>query len=148
MNYSWINNFSGIWNNNEDQTLIITPYDDENATVDLLIFERPLSRSWCQGKPTINMHGLYNPEKGPSLDVDLGRPGFLLELNFAHKGLMGPNTPDEISVGVSWHVSDKDAANFQKYLGKLGSFKKINAEQSSSSGQQGHSGFEMSGEIE
>lgn len=137
MDYSWINNYSGIWEDDEGRKLIITPYDEENATVDLQVNEKPMVRSWKKSEPAINMHGIYDPAEGPGLTVDLGRPGFTLDLNFEFPDLMNPDAPEELSVGISWRSSDKKAEVFMEVFGKLSRYHRASAEAGSVVDSQG-----------
>jgi len=127
MEYLWINNYSGIWEDDEGRKLVITPHDDENAKVDLLVNEKPMARPWKKSEPAINMHGIYDPAEGPGLTVDLGRPGFTLDLNFEYPDLMNPDAHEELSVGVSWRSSDKKAEVFMEVFGKLNRYHRVAA---------------------
>ncbi|MCB0000729.1 MAG: hypothetical protein KDE56_33425, partial [Anaerolineales bacterium] len=81
MKFPWIENYAGIWLDNEGRKLVITTQDDENATVDLLIHGIPMIRPWCGNAPAEGLSARYNPVEGPDLDVELGKPGFSLNLN-------------------------------------------------------------------
>ena len=92
MKFPWIENYAGTWEDDEGRTIIITTRDNENATVDLLIHGIPMIRPWCGDEPAEGLPAKYNPAEGPDLDVDLGRPGFSLNLNY---GSYNPLAPDE-----------------------------------------------------
>lgn len=82
MKFPWIENYAGTWEDEEGRTIIITIRDNENATVDLLIHGIPMTRPWCGDEPAEGLSARDNPVEGPDLDVDLGRPGFSLNLNY------------------------------------------------------------------
>ena len=88
MKFPWIKNYAGTWQNEEGKTLVIRIQDDENATVDLLIHGSPMIRPQCGGKPAEGMPANYDSLKG--LDVDLGRPGFSLSLNYEFDDMITP----------------------------------------------------------
>ena len=127
MKETWIENYNGTWQDAEGRRLIIKSQDDENAVVDLLIHGIPMVRPWCADKPAIGIRATYSPIEGPGLDIELGRPGFELNLNFEYMDPMNPNAPEELSVSISWHQSDKEAEQFIKIFGKLGRYRRANS---------------------
>ena len=130
MKCSWIENYAGTWHDSEGRVLIITICDDENATVDLLFDGDFVLRAWCADEPAAGLAARYNPADGPDLDIDLGRPGFSLSVNF--ESAEPPYEPESLSVGVSRYESDLEAERFINLFGKLGRYRRKNAEQSNS----------------
>jgi hypothetical protein len=128
MKDTWIENYNGTWQDAEGRRLIIKSHDDENATVDLLIHGTPMVRPWCEDRPAKGMHAKYNPVEGPGLDVELGRPGFELNLNYEYMDPMNPNAPEELSVSISSYQSDNEAEQFIEMFGKLGRYRSSDAE--------------------
>jgi hypothetical protein len=128
MKLPWIENYAGTWHDEEDRTLIIKTLDDENATADLLIQGTHIIMPWCGNKPAKGMPARYRPSYGPDLNVELGRPGFSLNLNYVSGNEMTINEHERLSVGVSRYASDKDADQFGKLFGSQ--YIKIEAEQS------------------
>jgi hypothetical protein len=126
MRLSWIQNYVGSWHDDEGRTLVIAACDDEHATVDLLVNGKPMLRPWCRGKPALRLTARYSPIDGPDLDIDLGRPGFSLNVNYEFPD--PPHEPEGLSVGVSSYESDAKAQEFTKLFGKLGRYKRETAE--------------------
>ena len=128
MKYPWIKNYAGTWRNEEGKTLVIRIQDDENATVDLLTHGSPMIRPWCEGKPAERMPAKYDPLHGPDIDVELGRPGFSLSLNFEFDDMINPEESESLSIGVSMYESDQEAKQFSKLFGDLGRYRRVNTE--------------------
>ena len=83
---SYINNYCGKWRDSEGNTLLIEPIDERQVYVTYVTHgeNEPLLRPWINNKPASNMIGRYQPEWGPSLDVELSNKGngFCLSLDF------------------------------------------------------------------
>lgn len=127
MRYLWIENYAGIWRDDEGRTLVIVTRDDENATVDLMINGNPMSRPWCDGQPAMGLPARYSPIDGPGLEIELGRPGFSLSVNYEFAE--PPYESESLSVGVSSYEAVTEAEEFSKIFGKLGRYKRQDAEQ-------------------
>ena len=82
MTLRWIDNYAGTWADDEGRTLVITPRGETTAEVTLLVDGRPMPRPWCANKPAEGLRGTYRPGSGPDLDIELGRPGFSLNVNY------------------------------------------------------------------
>jgi len=125
MKIRWIDNYAGTWGDNEGRTLIITPRSDRTADVTLLVDGQPILRPWCRNKPTEGLRATYSPADGPGMDIELGRPGFSLNVNYE---FVDPNLPKELeslSVDVSRYESDAVAEAFVRQFGKLERYKRI-----------------------
>lgn len=129
MKIRWIDNYAGTWGDDEGRTLIISPRDDSTADVTLLVDGQPMLRPWCRNKPAEGLRATYNPADGPGLDIELGRPGFSLDVNYEFVGTILPEEPESLSVGVSRHESDTKAEGFIRLFGKLDRYKRIDPEQ-------------------
>ena len=129
MRFPWIENYAGTWHDDEGRTLIITTCDDENATVDLLVHGAPMIRPWCGNRPVVRLRARYSPADGPGLEIDLGRPGFSLNVNYELADPMSAGEPESLSVGVSWYESDAQAEQFSELFGKLRRYRRAHAEQ-------------------
>jgi hypothetical protein len=82
-------------------------------------------RPWCRNKPTEGLRATYSPADGPGMDIELGRPGFSLNVNYE---FVDPNLPKELeslSVDVSRYESDAVAEAFVRQFGKLERYKRI-----------------------
>ena len=128
MRFPWIENYAGTWLDDEGRALIITTCDDESATVDLLVDRVPMIRPWCDNRPAERLHAKYTPIDGPDLDIDLGRPGFSLNVNYESADPTAPDEPESLSVGVSRYESDAEAEKFSKLFGRLGRYRRADAE--------------------
>jgi hypothetical protein len=128
MKIRWIDNYAGTWGDGESRTLIITPRSDTTADVTLLVDGQPMFRPWCGNKPAKGLRATYSPADGPGLDIELGRPGFFLNVNYE---FVDPNLPKELeslSVDVSRYESDAVAEAFVRQFGKLERYKRIDPE--------------------
>lgn len=120
----WIDNYAGAWGDDEGRTLIITPCGETTADVTLLVEGRPMLRPWCGNKPAEGLRATYSPGCGPDLDINLGRPGFSLNVNYEANDPMAPDEPESLSVGVSRYESDTGAEAFVRLFGKLGRYRR------------------------
>ncbi|MFC1453287.1 hypothetical protein ACFLSJ_08100 [Verrucomicrobiota bacterium] len=125
MRLPWIENYAGTWHDEEGRTLVITTRDDEHATVDLLIDGTPMVRPWCADALAEGLHARYSPADGPDLEIDLGRPGFSLNVNYEFAE--PPDEPESLSVGVSMYESDRESDGFGRLFGKLGRYRRADA---------------------
>ena len=124
MELPWIENYAGKWQDGEGRTIVITTQNDENAKVDILLHGSPIIRPWCSDKPASRLLANYFPAEGPELNVDLGRPGFSLNLAYVFDDHKTPDNPEYLSVGVSRHQDDEEAKHYIKLFGKLESYKR------------------------
>jgi hypothetical protein len=127
MKSPWIENYVGTWQDGEGRTLIITIHNDMNAKVDILLHGTPMLRPWCAGKPALGLLAKYSPAEGPDLDINLGRPGFSLNLNYESDIQMTPDNLEYLSVGVSRYEDDEEVELYKKLFGKLQCYKRANA---------------------
>jgi hypothetical protein len=83
---SYIYNFCGQWKDKEGNILFIEPIDETRAYVTYIKSgeSEPLLRPWLNNMPASKMIGSYDPEWGPSLDIELSKKGdgFFLSLDF------------------------------------------------------------------
>jgi hypothetical protein len=128
MKIRWIDNYAGTWGDGEGRTLIITPRSDTTADVTLLVDGQPMFRPWCRNKPAKGLRATYSPADGPGLDIELGRPGFSLNVNYEFVDPNLPKEPESLSVDVSRYESDAVAEAFVRLFGKLELYKKIDLE--------------------
>jgi len=128
MKLRWIDNYAGIWNDDEGRTLVITPRSDTTADVTLLVDGQLMLRPWCKNKPAEGLRATYSPADGPGLEIELGRAGFSLNVNYE---FCGPNFSEEsesLSVDVSRYQSDTLTEAFVRLFGKLERYKRIDLE--------------------
>ena len=128
MKIRWIDNYAGTWGDGEGRTLIITPRSDTTADVTLLVDGQPMFRPWCRNKPAKGLRATYSPADGPGLDIELGRPGFSLNVNYEFVDPNLPKEPESLSVDVSRYESDAVAEAFVRLFGKLELYKRIDLE--------------------
>ena len=127
MKSTWIENYAGRWRDDEGRTLIITIRDEETASVTLLLQGTAMARPWYGGKPARGLPAKYSPAEGPDLEIDLGRPGFSLSINYEYPDPMHPDG-ESLSIGISRYESDAEADRFIGLFGKLGRYKRSDAE--------------------
>jgi hypothetical protein len=128
MKIRWIDNYAGTWGDGEGRTLIITPRSDTTADVTLLVDGQPMFRPWCRNKPAKGLRATYSPADGPGLDIELGRPGFSLNVNYEFVDPNLPKEPESLSVDVSRYESGAVAEAFVRLFGKLELYKRIDLE--------------------
>jgi hypothetical protein len=125
MKFRWIDNYAGTWPDDESRILRIRARSETKAEVTLLVDGRPMPRPWCSNEPAEGLVGTYSPRYGPDLDIDLGRPGFSLNLCYEPGDSPDPNEPESLSVGVCRYESDTEAEGFVRLFGKLGSYRRV-----------------------
>jgi len=125
MKLRWIDNYAGTWGDAEGRTLIITPRSDTIADVTLLLDGKPMFRPWCRNKPTEGLRATYSPADGPGLDIELGGPGFSLNVNYEFVDPNLPEEPESLSVDFSRYESDIATEAFVRLFGKLERYKRI-----------------------
>ena len=81
-------------------------------------------RPWCGNKRAVGLRATFGPAHGPGLDIDLGRAGFSLNINYELADPMTPDEPESLSVGVFRYESDTDAELFVPLFGKLARYKR------------------------
>jgi len=129
MKIRWIDNYAGTWEDDEGRTLIITPRGETIADVTLLVDGRPMLRPWCRNKPAEGLRATYSPADGPGLDIELGRPGFSLDVNYEFVDPILPEEAESLSAGVSRYESDTQVEAFVRLFGKLERYRRIDPEQ-------------------
>jgi hypothetical protein len=128
MKIRWIDNYAGTWGDDAGRTLIITPRSDSIADVTLLVDGQPMFRPWCRNKPAKGLRATYSPADGPGLVIELGRPGFSLNVNYEFVDPNLAKEPESLSVDVSGYESDTVAEAFVRLFGKLERYKRIDLE--------------------
>jgi hypothetical protein len=91
----------------------------------LLVDGQPLLRPWCKNKPAEGLRASYSPADGPGLEIELGRPGFSLSVNYEFDGHNFAEGPESLSVDISRFESDTLVDAFVQLFGKLGRYKRI-----------------------
>ena len=129
MRLRWIDNYAGTWRDDEGRILIIRPRGETTAEVTLLVDGRAMLRPWCGNKPAEGLRATYSPGHGPGLDIDLGRPGFSLNVNYESDDPVAPDERESLSVGVSRYESDTEAEAFVQLFGKLGRYRRTQPDQ-------------------
>jgi hypothetical protein len=127
MRLRWIDNYAGTWADDEGRTLIITPRDETTADVTLLVDGRPMLRSWAGNSPAERLRASYSPGYGPDLEIDLGRPGFALSVNYEFDDPLASDEHESLSVGISRYETDAEADEFIPLFGSLGRYRKTAA---------------------
>lgn len=83
---SYIYNYCDKWKDGEGNALFIEPIDERQVYVTYVKSgeNRPLLRPWFDNMQASKMIGSYDPERGPSLDIELSKQGdgFRLSLDF------------------------------------------------------------------
>jgi hypothetical protein len=125
MKLRWIDSYAGTWDDDEGRTIVITPRSDTTADVTLLVDRQPLLRPWCKNKPAEGLRATYSPADGPGLEIELGRPGFSLSVNYEFDGPNFAEGPESLSVDISRFESDTLVEAFVRLFGKLGRYKRI-----------------------
>ena len=111
----WIENYRGEWANSEGFEIVIRPIDEERASVDISVNDHPILRPWCADSPCENLHAVYREDLGGGLEVDLGRDGFSLFLDYECAGSMVER--ECITVGLSRYEDDQDAGRWTSFFG-------------------------------
>jgi hypothetical protein len=109
MKYLWIENYAGTWEDPTGRTLVIKVTDEHQATVSLFVSGEPMARPWCGNLPASDLLAEYSPPDGPGLEVNLGRPGLSLELNYEFPESWAPDEGETLSVGFSRYEEDTAA---------------------------------------
>lgn len=125
MKLRWIDNYAGTWDDDEGRTLVITPRSDTTADVTLLVDGQPLLRPWCKNKPAEGLRASYSPADGPGLEIELGRPGFSLSVNYEFDGPNLRRGTRKPFCDISRFESDTLVEAFVQLFGKLGRYKRI-----------------------
>lgn len=86
MKLQWIDNYAGTRVDDEGRTIVITPRSDTTADVTLLVDGQPMLRPWCNNEPAEGLRATYCPADGPGLEIELGRMGFSLNVNYEYYG--------------------------------------------------------------
>ena len=82
MSLPWIENYRGEWTNSAGFEIVIRPIDEKRASVDISLNNHPILRPWCADSPCENLNAVYREEDGLGLEVNLGRDGFSLFLDY------------------------------------------------------------------
>lgn len=129
MRDEWIDNYAGKWADEYGRVFVITVRGPSRATVTLLVNGVPLSRPWCGNRLATDMPARLSPDS-PALYVKLGRPGFIIELDyvspyvFPSYDFMG----EELSIGVGYHEEDTEAPRFIDLFSPLGNYRRADKE--------------------
>ncbi len=112
---SWIENYRGKWKNDEGFTIVIRPIDEKSASVDIILNGQPMRRPWCGNAPSNNLSALYRDDEGLGLEIDLGRDGFALFLDYESAGTIYGS--ECIVAGISWLEADREAEQWTSLFG-------------------------------
>jgi hypothetical protein len=105
---SHIDNYLGEWEDESGKSLRITKLNGTTASVSLLSHGQAIARPWCQGKPSINMLGVYSETEGAELLVvlwEMGK-GFTLHLSFEPDFMLDKFHRDSLTIGLSRYEED------------------------------------------
>ena len=129
MSNNWIDNYAGEWVDQAGRVLRIAVCDDQTAAVSLFVNGEPLNRPWCNNRPSVDMPAKYYPGEGPSLEVALGREGFVLDLGYEPAYELLPDRPGALTVGIGWRMGDSVAERHSTFFMPLEAYVRKDAEQ-------------------
>ena len=115
MRSPWIENYRGRWENREGSLLTIRPINEDSASVDISVDGRPVRRPWCKDTTASNLNALYRGEEGLGLEVDLGRDGFALFLDYECAG--GFYERECLTASISRLEDDQEAKQWLSHIG-------------------------------
>lgn len=115
MKTPWIENYRGEWLNSKSFKIVIRPIDEKTASVDISYNEVPIIRPWRGDSPCKNLNAVYRAEEGLGLEVDLGRDGFSLFLDYQYEDDFFER--ESIAIGLSRYEDDQDADRWATYFG-------------------------------
>jgi hypothetical protein len=119
---SYIYNYCGQWKDSEGNILLIEPMNERHVYVTYIRAgeNAPLLRPWLGNTPATNMIGSYNPELGPSLDIELSKQGdgFCLSLDFHFQ----VGNYNKILSSICRNEEDSHLDKYYYLFGKLGSY--------------------------
>ena len=125
---SYIDNFEGVWKDKMGNCLEIKVIDDYHCTVTFKSGdqETPLRRPWFNDQPAIDMIGTYDPQYGPSLDIELAEKGtgFLLSIDFDFT-MSSLDNYQEIVPSIIRNEEDSFLEQYYHLLGSLNRFVKL-----------------------
>ena len=129
MSNNWIDNYAGDWVDQTGRVLRIAVCDDQTATVSFLVNGEPLKRPWCNNRPSVDMPARYYPGEGPSLEVALGREGFVLDLGYESAYELLPGRPEALTVGIGRRMGDRVAEGHSPFFMPLDPYVRKDVEQ-------------------
>ncbi len=115
MRSPWIENYQGEWKNGGGFLISIRIIDDKKASVDITQNGQPLQRPWCAHAPANNLNALYRGDEGMGLEIDLGRDGFALFLDYECEGTFYEK--ECLTAGVSRLEVDQEAEQWTSFIG-------------------------------
>ena len=122
---SYIENFEGIWKDKTGNCLEIKVIDDYHCSVTFISSgqETPLRRPWFNDQAAADMIGSYDPQYGPSLDIELAEKGtgFFLSIDFDFT----LNDYQEIIPSIIRNEEDAFLDQYYHLLGPLDRFIKL-----------------------
>ena len=122
---TYIENFEGIWKDKTGNCLEIKVIDDYHCSVTFISSgqEVPLRRPWFNDQAAADMIGSYDPQYGPSLDIELAEKGtgFFLSIDFDFT----LNDYHEIIPSIIRNEEDAFLDQYYHLLGPLDRFIKL-----------------------
>ncbi len=115
MSLPWIENYRGQWVNRTGFEIVIRPLDEKAASVDISVHGHPILRPWSTNSPCENLNGVYREDGGLGLEVNLGRDGFSLFLDYECPGDLFE--VECITAGLSRRADDQDAEKWMSSFG-------------------------------
>ena len=115
MKTPWIENYRGQWANSKGFEIVIRPLDEKMASVDISFNEHSILRPWSEDSPCENLNAVYREDDGLGLEVDLGRDGFSLFLDYECAGDIFERA--RITAGLSRYEDDQDAERWTSLFG-------------------------------
>lgn len=115
MRTPWIENYRGKWENSEGFLLTIRPINEDSASVDIAVDGSPVRRPWCKDAAASHLNAVYREDEGLGLEVDLGRDGFALFLNYECAG--GFHERECLTASISRFEDDQEAGQWLTRIG-------------------------------
>ena len=115
MSIPWIENYRGQWVNRTGFEIVIRPLDEKAASVDISLHGHPILRPWSANSPCENLNGVYREDDGLGLEVNVGRDGFSLVLDYECPGDLFE--VECITAGLSRYQHDQDAERWMSAFG-------------------------------
>ena len=110
-----IEDYRGKWKNRDGFLLTIRPIDEDSASVDISVDGCPVRRPWCKDTAASNLNALYRGEEGLGLEINLGRDGFSLFLDYECAD--GFHEKECLTASISRLEDDQEAKQWLTHIG-------------------------------